>query len=346
MKLWMVSFTEKGAALSLRLAAGLRARGYSVAGYDKEGRSGLLPYSSLHAWAGEAFAKAEGLVFIGACGIAVRAIAPHVRDKFTDPAVVVLDENAGFSIPVLSGHVGGANRLAREAAEITGAVLAVTTATDVNEKFAVDVWAKERGLALLGREEAKILSSVLLAGEKIGVKNRFPQQFPLPEPLPEGLEYREAGGIGFCISLDEEDRPFSRTLVLVPRLVVLGIGCRRGIESRLLEEAVLDALKAAHLSLHSVKKIGTIALKAEERAVLEFCGKYEIPLETFSARELMELPGEFSSSEFVRQTTGADNICERSAVLGSGNGELLFPKQRYPSVTVAAAICRETERLL
>ncbi len=341
MKLWIVSFTEKGAALSLRLAEGLRARGHTVTRYDKDGRDGLLPYSSLRAWAGEAFAKAEGIVFIGACGIAVRAVAPHVKDKFTDPAVVVLDENAGFSIPVLSGHVGGANRLAREAAEITGAVLAVTTATDVNGKFAVDLWAKEQGLALSGREEGKLLSSALLAGEKIGVKNRFPRLFPLPDPLPEGLEYRDSGEAGFCVSMDEEDRPFSRTLVLIPKLVVLGIGCRRGIESGLLEQAILDALKTARLSLQSVKKACTIELKAKEQAVLDFCGKYGIPLETFPAQELMALPGEFSSSEFVRQTTGADNVCERSAVLGSGNGGLIIKKRRYPSVTVAAALCRE-----
>ena len=100
----------------------------------------------------------------------------------------------------------------------------------------------------------------------------------------------DSGEAGFCVSMDEEDRPFSRTLVLIPKLVVLGIGCRRGIESGLLEQAILDALKTARLSLQSVKKACTIELKAKEQAVLDFCGKYGIPLETFPAQELMALP--------------------------------------------------------
>lgn len=341
MNLWVVSFTEKGADLNLRLSESLRSFGHTVSGYDKTGKKGLSLYSSLQNWAGDAFAKADGIIFIGACGIAVRAIAPYVRDKLTDPAVVVLDECAGFSIPILSGHVGGANQLAKEAAEITGAVLAVTTATDANGKFAVDLWAKENKLTICGREEAKRISAALLAGEKIGVKNRFPSQYPLPEPLPEGLEHLESGEIGFCVTLDEEERPFFHTLVLVPKIAVLGVGCRRDTADSALEDAVLDALKNAHLSLHAVKKVCTIDKKAEERAILNFCTKYGLPLETFSAQDLMDLPGEFSASEFVRKTTGADNVCERAAVLGSGNGELLIKKQRYPSVTVAAALCWE-----
>lgn len=123
--------------------------------------------------------------FVGACGIAVRSIAPYVRDKFQDPAVVCVDEAGQFVIPLLSGHVGGANRLAEMVASGIGAVPVVTTATDVEKKFAVDMFAKDHGFAITDRKLAKEISADILAGEPVGVFSDF--GFSAWKKIPEGL---------------------------------------------------------------------------------------------------------------------------------------------------------------
>ena len=142
----LVAFTRRGAELG-RALAGL----FEQSTLHLPPRLGELlgeaSYDSLAAWTADHWG-ADALVFIGACGIAVRAIAPHVRDKLTDPCVVCVDEAGQFAIPILSGHVGGGNDLARRVAALTGGIAAITTATDVNGQFAVDQWAARQGLCL------------------------------------------------------------------------------------------------------------------------------------------------------------------------------------------------------
>ena len=144
-----------------------------------------VPEGGLSEWTKEAFLRDDALIFVGACGIAVRSIAPYVRDKFQDPAVVCVDEAGQFVIPLLSGHVGGANRLAEMVASGIGAVPVVTTATDVEKKFAVDMFAKDHGFVITDRKLAKEISADILAGEPVGVFSDF--GFSAWKKIPEGL---------------------------------------------------------------------------------------------------------------------------------------------------------------
>ena len=153
----VIAFTRRGAALGRSLADALGGSLHVPARFAPE--VGAEAYASLEGWTAWAWARADALVFVGAAGIAVRAIAPHVRDKFSDPAVVSVDEAGRFVVPLLSGHVGGANELARRVAALTGGQAAVSTATDVNGLFAVDVWARERGMAITDRVLAKEVST-------------------------------------------------------------------------------------------------------------------------------------------------------------------------------------------
>ena len=139
MRLELTAFTRRGTALAARLAEELTRRGHQAACTRSAGESAAE-------WgAPRPSAGAQGLIFVGAAGIAVRSIAPHLRHKSTDPAVVVVDEGGQFAIPILSGHLGGANDLAREIAALMGGQAVITTATDVNGAFAVDQWARARG---------------------------------------------------------------------------------------------------------------------------------------------------------------------------------------------------------
>ena len=152
MRIKILYFTDKGKALAEKIKEGL-------SGHDAV----IVPKGVPIAFVcGDAFADKEALVFVGAAGIAVRAIAPYVRDKLTDPPVIVTDENGNFVIPILSGHVGGANSLALEVAEVLEAQPVITTATDVSGAFSVDLFARENDLRIANREGiAKVSSSAL-----------------------------------------------------------------------------------------------------------------------------------------------------------------------------------------
>ena len=173
---------------------------------------------------GEAFANMDALIFVGACGVAVRSIAPFVRDKKTDPAVLCLDERASFVIPLLSGHIGGANALAARLAGALGAKAVITTATDVNGKFAVDAWAAQNGCAIEDFALAKRFAAEIL-------EHDLPlcSEFPVCPPLPGGVVAAAEGPFGVYIGCRTES-PFGVTLRLIPRKLRVGLGCRRGTE--------------------------------------------------------------------------------------------------------------------
>ena len=331
MRLALTAFTARGAALAQALAEKLTGLGNScMIAVPARLNLAFPTYENMGAWTGERFADCEGILFIGASGIAVRAIAPYVRDKFTDPAVVSVDEAGQFAVPLLSGHVGGANDLARTVAAMTGGRAAVSTATDVNGKFAVDQWAREQGFFLDGKEAARCISAALLSGKPVGLKSDFPIQGELPDGVMEG-----AAELGFAITLDDAAAPFPMTLRLIPRVLNLGIGCRRGVTAEAIAGAVGEVLRAHRLSSKAVRQVCTIDLKKEEAGLLAFCRQWGLPLRTFTPQELAEISGEFTPSEFVRGVTGVDNVCERAAV--RAGGELIVRKQAGGGVTVAVS---------
>lgn len=324
MKGAVVAFTRQGAALGARLAQQLEGTLHVPPRLVHE--TGGTAYYSLADWTEQMWERMDALIFVGAAGIAVRAIAPHVKDKFTDPAVVSVDEEGKFVIPLLSGHVGGANKLALHLARLTGGQAAVSTATDLHGLFAVDVWAKERGMVITDRELAKAVSAALLAGESVGFVSDF------GHPCPEGLT-AEGAQLGVWVTCKAGPGPFPRTLRLAPRALILGIGCRRGTGKEAIEAAAHAAL--AGWEPRAVGLAATIDLKEDEPGLLAFCQAWDIPLQVFSAQQLSEAEGEFTPSQFVAQVTGVDNVCERAAACAGGR--LLVRKQANQGVTIAVA---------
>lgn len=276
------------------------------------------------------FQEMDALIFVSSCGIAVRAIAPHVRSKTTDPAVVALDERAGFVVPLLSGHIGGANALASRLAAALGAAAAVTTATDVNGRFSVDAWAAERGLYIDSMSAAKAVSAAILEGP-VPLKS----DFPIAGELPSGVVRGESGPVGICISWRRQE-PFETTLLLVPRVVRLGIGCRRGTSWAVIHTLVEQVLEENGIPQEAVKSAASIDLKKNEPGLLACCQRQGWPLKFYTAGQLKAVEGDFTSSDFVKKTTGVDNVCERAAL--SAGGELIIKKTAGDGVTVAAAV--------
>lgn len=316
-----LAFTEKGMALAHRLA---RALPGSV---SRCGAGGVR----LAEWTSMQFAQADALIFVGAVGIAVRAIAPHCKSKATDPAVVVLDECGRFAVPLLSGHLGGANALARALAEACGAIPVITTATDANGVFAVDEWAKAQGCAVLEPERIKLVSGALLAGHTVRLASDWPVQGTPPAGVDPARTPAEAD---FALTLS----PAGDALHLVPHIGVLGIGCRRGTCAEQLEAAFADFCARHSLAPACIAAAASIDLKADEAGLLAFCRAHGWPITFYSAEQLRALSGPFTPSPFVQSVTGVDNVCERAAVLASG-GCIRIPKQAGGGVTFALALC-------
>lgn len=288
MNIGIICFTELGQALGENLSLGevtrcSRDRGITLAD-----------------WTAANFNSRDALIYIGATGIAVRAIAPHIKSKTTDPAVICIDEMGRFVISLLSGHIGGANELTEEIAAQIGSIPVITTATDGRDTFAVDSWAKSEGLGIVNPEAIKKISSSVLSGDSIRV-----------------------------VAGDDE-------LELVARNNVLGVGCKRGTSAVALVTALSEFASENDIELASICGIASIDLKKDEEGLIALARSLKLNLTTYTADELNEVPGDFTGSEFVRKTTGVDNVCERSAVKLSG-GNLVIGKTSYDGITFALA---------
>lgn len=345
----MICFTERGAWVCRRLFHKLKETGEECEAiipkrflreeWKKEGLK-EREEESLSQWTGRMFAEKRAVIFVSATGIAVRAIAPWIRDKMTDPPVVTVDEGAQFVIPLLSGHVGGANELARHIADWLEAVPVITTATDVNGKFAVDLFASAYHMTITDRKEAKNISAAVLEGKQIGVFSDLPIK-----KLPDGFVMDRWCEENICITVKDPSFPEKKAsyLRLVPRAVVLGVGCRRGTDPEFMKEKVFAFLKEHGINPTAVKAIASVDVKQDEPAVLDLkqlfdgeCLHQPCEQRFYTPEQLIQVPGDFKESAFVKKQIGVGNVCERSAC--AAGGKLLVEKQAGDGITLAAAL--------
>ena len=345
----MICFTERGAWVCRRLFHKLKEMGEECEAvipkrflreeWKKEGLK-EREEESLSQWTGKMFAEKRAMIFVSATGIAVRAIAPWIRDKMTDPPVVTVDEGAQFVIPLLSGHVGGANELARHIADWLEAVPVITTATDVNGKFAVDLFASAYHMTITDRKEAKNISAAVLEGKQIGVFSDLPIK-----KLPDGFVMDRWCEENICITVKDPSFPEKKAsyLRLVPRAVVLGVGCRRGTDPEFMKEKVFAFLKEHGIDPTAVKAIASVDVKQDEPAVFGLkqvfdgeCLHQPCEQRFYTPEQLIQVPGDFKESAFVKKQIGVGNVCERSAC--AAGGKLLVEKQAGDGITLAAAL--------
>ena len=330
MKLAIFAFTRRGCAVARAVKDALHPEQCRMFTMEKFGEAGFEAYHPpLAEFTEPLFRWADQLVFIGSTGMAIRAIAPWVRDKKTDPGVTVVDERGTFVISLLSGHIGGANGLTRCLADALGATPVITTATDVNGKFSVDDWAARNNVHIGSMAAAKAVAAAIL-------EENVPMlcDFPVAAALPGGVVPGSDGPLGIYIGV-EQKQPFGQTLVLTPRILQLGIGCRRDTPEEKIEAAVSSVLERRGIRREAIACVASIDLKAQEPGLLAFCEKWALPVHFYSADELLKVEGEFPASEFVKRITGVDNVCERAALLGAER--IVIHKTAMDGVTVALA---------
>ena len=362
----MISFTREGALICSKLLRyfsrkeDTECRGFTMPQWATRS-SGLEPLGiSAEEWTGVMFTSCDLIIYIGAAGIAVRCIAPYIRDKYQDPAVLVIDTAAQFVIPILSGHVGGANDYARQIAEFLKAVPVVTTATDVQGVFSVDTFAAKNGLYITSRIKVKRISALALEGKTLHIscpQTQLPPGFiSIPAILENKLmwvEEAEKADVIISCQMPPEEYP---GLLLVPRSSLwIGIGCKKGMSGEAIESALTEFVTTFGLHDRAVAGLASIDIKKDEPGILEACEYYRLPFRTYSAAQLMSMEGKFSSSSFVHMHTGTDNVCERAALMAAaedakkaGGGAFalsVIQKQTYTGITLAAAFINKRLRL-
>lgn len=358
MRYVLFSFTAKAATLSSKLHRTIINNNNSCTSYTTI-KTELPPYLTklnlpLKEQVKEIFHNVDAIIFVSACAIAVRSIAPFLESKTTDPAVIVIDELGQYAISLLSGHIGGGNELTKQVADWIGATPIISTATDLNNLFAVDVFATKNNMYIDNMTLAKQVSSDLLDNKEIGISSDFPIKSSLPKQLVIisdhsnhldvqketrlPIETLDELPLGIAITLDERKSPFHRTLHLIPKIVTLGIGCKKDTPMEAIESLVLQTLAKHHISIHAVKQVASIDLKSNEEGLVIFCEKYNIPFITNTSEKLALLTGDFTPSAFVKSVTGVDNVCERAALYQEPNGSFIIRKTASNGVTIAAVL--------
>ena len=315
----------------------------------------MIPLTaSLADWGKQHFAQDDCLIFVGSAGIAVRTIGPLAVSKKTDPAVLVVDDRLQYVIPILSGHLGGANAIACRLAAMTGAEAVLTTATDVHRKLAPDVFAQRNGLKIMDFTAAKLVAAALVRGETITIYTDAAVEGAVPDEVRlaalEAFADYHGGGAMLISPRKPEliDKP--EVLWLVPQTVYLGIGLKAGKPEEAVAQAVEACLAQAGVDPAALAGAASIDIKREEAGLLRFAAERQLPLQFFTAAELNQVEGSFTGSAFVKQITGTDNVCERGALLlasvdaeagtpqNNGSALLLQPKTAMDGVTAALAM--------
>ncbi len=286
------------------------------------------------------FNKFTGHIFIFSTGIAVRIIAPLLKSKTIDPAIVVIDDNGNHAISLISGHLGGANTLAKKIAEVIDARPVITTATDINLLPSIDLIAKECGLYIETPQNIKLINMAFLMGKPVSLFD--PLRF-IKKNMPETSKTNRISADRktekiFC---SYEAKDVSReTLILRPPVLSVGIGCNRGTGCEEIKQFLLMVLKEEGLSIHSICQFATTDIKKDETGLLALSKEMKIKINFYDKKDLSSVKTIQTPSKMVEKHLGVKSVCEAAAILSAGNGKLIVPKKKNKDVTIAVAIKR------
>jgi len=346
-KVAVISVTNKGAELAGKIAPLIGSEVDIYAKVGRNPRNEPYTYCCLSDLVGELFSNYDGLLFIMAAGIAVRVIAPYIRDKRVDPAVVVMDDGGNFAISLLAGHIGGANEWAQLVGSAAGATPVITTATDVAKLPAADVLAVKLNLVIEPFNSLKTINAAIVNGDNVKFfldRELAGQEQYTCLAAKQGIVLADVSELALSKEYDAAvvitDRKLSISkphLYLRPGSLAIGLGCRRGTTSVEILAAISQACLTAKRSVNSVAIIGSTVIKEDEIGLLAAAQQLAVPIKFFTNEQLQKCidQNDLSLSNFVKEKIGVGNVCEPAAILAGKNNSLILPKTKYPKVTVA-----------
>jgi len=352
----LVSLTDRGLDTILRIGKGLpntvirefyiheKVLDQSSNHSKQKIEQSLKTFSRLSDVVPHLWKESSVFIFVMAAGIVVRQIASLIEGKDRDPAVLVLDEEGTFVIPLLSGHLGGANAWANLIADQLEAVPVITTATDVRGMVAPDEYARRYGWKVEPVHHLPTVNRLLLEQRLLSVWANYPLK-PEHDTWLNDLNYRflsenEKDQANVIIDAFPKSSIKTDCLYLVPPVLSVGVGCRRGVAKEVILERITTAVEQLGASLKGISGIYSIDLKSDEVGLIEAAKFLKVPFKTFKADELqsVNLQEQLSRSNFVSEKIGVDGVCEAASLLGAKRGRLVLPKTKGQGVTVAISI--------
>lgn len=348
----ILTFSDQGLDLGEKVSAW-------VEGHGGEASCQSCPEGDFKAWTDAHFDRSSALIFVGASGLAVRAIAPHLQTKSSHPAVLVVDETGKFIVPLASGHFDVANRLAEALATAIEATPVVTTSTDRRKLWAVDNWAQLKDYHILNPKEVKRISQRILAGKLVSLYSDFPVEGPLPlgvvasqdalqadisvswkRATEEAVGLSPAGGVSpWALVTGDITQPQNNpyTLRILVPSIVIGIGAKETVPASLVSQAIEEAIDAVGCNPLALCGLASLDLPAQSQGIREAAEFWNLPYQAYTADQLRVAHGNFPYSDCMEEVAGVDSVAERAAVLATGQGELIQTCLVHGGVTVALA---------
>lgn len=328
MKIAVISVTRQGDSIAERIR-----ESYAIDLFSKN-QTGVFDINSISKLCMENY---SAVIYISSTGIAVRSIAPFIKSKAVDPAVIVIDCTGKYAISLLSGHLGGANKLTLEIAKSIGAMPIITTASDNLGFLAPDVLAKENGLEIESLAKAKTIASLLVAGNKVGFLDEESQI-----KLPQGYEANNLSnykGLVYVTNKDKIDFSNIDVLKLLRKNIILGIGCKKNYDSEKMHRQVSEVLKEYNIDKRAIKCISTVEVKRNEKAIISLSESLNCELEIWEINEIKAVQHKYIGSNFVEKTIGVRAVCEPCVELSGG--EILFSKLNIEGMTLCIGKFKE-----
>ena len=339
-KIAILSITQNGKSLGLNIKNNIKnADLYFIKRDIVENETNVIHINKrLKDFVPEIFNQYDYIIFIMATGIVIRTIAPLVVSKFSDPAILVIDEKGKNIISLLSGHMGGANEMTLYISDLINSNPVITTATDVNEKSSLDMIAKKLNAHIDNfRDNVLKINSMIVNNEKVGL---FVDGNYLVDTrgfvLDEKNNLKDIDNIVVIsnkVSIDTNlDFSNKNIIKVVPKDVVIGIGCRKDTDSEYMKESLVDFLEQQNIDINAIKEIGSIDVKKDEKAILNLSKYLKVPFKIFTKEEISQVDYLYDKSEWVKKSVGVYSVAEPVAHLLS-NGNLLVKKHKYKGIT-------------
>ncbi len=337
------AITPNGVAMAQQIIKNLPGAELYTSGKINPGTRKALTFDKLSEAMAENFHRYAAHIFIMASGIVVRVIAPFIQNKAKDPAVVVIDDQGRHAISLLAGHLGGANDLTHQVAQMIDAQPVITTATDVNDKPAIDVLANGKNLTIENPTAIKTVNMALLTDQPVCLYDPFDV---LQDEIPKAIQSDEAGLLKWAEVNDAAAAVYvgdkqldlaPNILILRPATLVAGIGCNRNTPMEEIKALLDDTLNKYHLAGSCLDRLATIDLKVDETGLVDLAKTLGVSLDFFSRDELNRVKDIQTPSVMVEKHVGVKSVCEAAAILASQTGTLIVSKQTTPNVTVAIA---------
>ncbi len=343
MKVCILAFSIKGCILSDKIELYLEEEGHEVVSYasDKVAvMAGKEAIGRLEACVAGLFYETDAIIFVGSCETAIRAVAPFVRSRATDPAVISVDELGQNVVSLLSGQMITSNELAFNIADQLAATPVITNGAGRNAVFTVEAFARKNHLYVVESVLAREISAELLYGNPVGFECDYYIEGNVPESLGGGDDIES----GIFVSTDLLSNPFRNTLHLVPKNIIIGLACSPGTKAADIEHFMYSNLEKYHIPVSRVGRICSLHALDEEPGIAEVAESMNIKYQTYSDETLLELDGNYSEDDPVGDIFNVDHASERCALRGSHGGKLIIKTQLTNGISMAAAVKKLTIR--